>query len=694
LNQNQTGRHAANGSIDSIPLILIHGVGHHRPGKIRDVVHQALLDAKISGVDPIEFNWDERIKKANSKDDSILSGVWNLGTAMANSAWLGNDAHLHRGHALHRVLRFLWTILPLLSAINMIAMLWLGLAWLNSRYMTEIPSLRIGLPWTSYIFPPVPAPVIAESFAAAEMLLGFTWISILVYGLFLTVITYITTSIGFRAVTRQTLLQLAWPPVYTVGILPAFLTGLGCASIVIGFLYILFNLKYMIELVDGTSWYVGPGFGELIISIGMAVGLFILAFLAGLMLWKILKPIFDVFRYLGDSQVRAFIHSELKSEIQKLPKSRRVIIAAHSLGSVIAVDSLLSHRETWDKFTRIDLITAGSPLKRFLSRFFPSAYPAPEVLSDALKCTFESIRWINIYRISDYIGGGLNRKKRTAIEGIPIYRRIWKSHSNYWQDPYVIKCLTDNFLAPFSEAVQIAQRSCEDIDLESMTIWQRVVPAPEKPKPWITKLNIPICVLGFLFLFWFQFVWIPEQEKKNLAEWNFLCDQNGGAVDGRLQQGEFIDTATESMMRFDVVALSYKVGGKLYGAESGIFWLPYVTQRFPHIDFKKLKKELKQSNLDHMTVNIEYAKNHPRIFRVPNYTKTPSYYSLGRIFFYFIRTAILSVFWILWSIFLWSLLRGLSAQEQTTLVFNGKSTVDVNERRRNNDDSQFDERDR
>ena len=95
--------------------------------------------------------------------------------------------------------------------------------------------------------------------------------------------------------------------------------------------------------------------------------------LAYRVLWRILKPVFDVVRYLGDCQMRHFVHEQLKKKVGEFPHSEtdRIIVAAHSLGSLVAVDSILSHPDVWSGFGRIDLVTGGSPLHRLLWRFFP-----------------------------------------------------------------------------------------------------------------------------------------------------------------------------------------------------------------------------------------------------------------------------------------------------------------------------------
>lgn len=77
----------------------------------------------------------------------------------------------------------------------------------------------------------------------------------------------------------------------------------------------------------------------------------------------------------------------------------RVVVSAHSQGTVIALAALLQLRETPE---RVCLVTYGSPLHRLYARAFPHFFGL-----SVLRATDDIYggRWVNLYRRSDPIGG-------------------------------------------------------------------------------------------------------------------------------------------------------------------------------------------------------------------------------------------------------------------------------------------------
>ena len=87
----------------------------------------------------------------------------------------------------------------------------------------------------------------------------------------------------------------------------------------------------------------------------------------------------------------------------------RVVIAAHSQGTVIAAATLLQHDDhTRD---RVALLTFGSPLRRLYARNFPAYFG-----TDALPRLSgrQQSRWINLWALSDPIGSWVIDKDATA----------------------------------------------------------------------------------------------------------------------------------------------------------------------------------------------------------------------------------------------------------------------------------------
>lgn len=126
----------------------------------------------------------------------------------------------------------------------------------------------------------------------------------------------------------------------------------------------------------------------------------------------------------------------------------RVVLAAHSQGTVIAAATLLQHDD--DTRERVALLTFGSPLRRLYTRNFPAYFG-----TDALPrlSQRQQQRWINLWALSDPIGSwvseGTDRSMRAALGGIDYrlrdvedlalqsdgtYRPIC-GHSGFWTRP-------------------------------------------------------------------------------------------------------------------------------------------------------------------------------------------------------------------------------------------------------------------
>lgn len=116
---------------------------------------------------------------------------------------------------------------------------------------------------------------------------------------------------------------------------------------------------------------------------------------------------------------------------------RRVVVAAHSQGSVIAAAALLQLGAT----DGLALVTYGSPVQRLYGRFFP-AYWSTEVLR-TLDARLGG-RWWNLWRATDPIGGpvgvlGAGRDREVAVRGGracgDTVDRAIEAHSNYTATP-------------------------------------------------------------------------------------------------------------------------------------------------------------------------------------------------------------------------------------------------------------------
>lgn len=124
----------------------------------------------------------------------------------------------------------------------------------------------------------------------------------------------------------------------------------------------------------------------------------------------------------------------------------RVVVSAHSQGTVIALAALLQLR---GRSGGVALLTYGSPLHRFYARAFPHFFGLP-VLGYARQML--GGRWVNLYRRSDPIGGPVtcadadvpatakepDRRLRDPAFAKPEHAFDWpvsRGHSGYDHDP-------------------------------------------------------------------------------------------------------------------------------------------------------------------------------------------------------------------------------------------------------------------
>ena len=90
---------------------------------------------------------------------------------------------------------------------------------------------------------------------------------------------------------------------------------------------------------------------------------------------------------------------QLGDRLTVLTSEGRVVVSAHSQGSVVAFAALMSAGERVT--ARTALLTHGSPLARLYARYFPE-YAASSAFGDLA----DQVRgWVNLWRVTDYIGG-------------------------------------------------------------------------------------------------------------------------------------------------------------------------------------------------------------------------------------------------------------------------------------------------
>ncbi|WP_263380960.1 lysophospholipase [Granulicella paludicola] len=187
-------------------------------------------------------------------------------------------------------------------------------------------------------------------------------------------------------------------------------------------------------MVEITSWH---WLSILYWMAGIAVWGVVTAALAYLVrstLYLVTKILADVSLYLGDEKYRQMLIGDLDSLLNSIAeKHTSVVLVSHSLGTVIAADTLRQFAP--NRFEEIVFVTSGSPMARMFGRFFPAAYPPPKALHQQFCSRYPRFRWVNVFRPLDPIGASLGLPKGCDISTRQWSKTFLSAHGNYWSDP-------------------------------------------------------------------------------------------------------------------------------------------------------------------------------------------------------------------------------------------------------------------
>jgi len=422
--------------------IAIHGVGSHKPGVISERVTAAF--ARISvGSNVSEFNWDDYIGHSAQRIGEGIALLDQLAEAVSRTACLplpaqGSKSSLVQrlGEALfHSVFRVLIAITLAVLTIGPVAQLLVLLpsigfdstSWLNFSWIWTVA--RVGIVATAVVL---------------MVMLGLS----MFHGLMIRSLApiWVTIRRAVLLVFQPLLLLLTIPMAARLGsglvtavasAIPFFLFG-GIVGVVLSPLSGDFDLA----LVSTGAWF------AMLAAAALFGGLHIVA--RGLWVGGPLKVVLDIVRYMGAPTYRTTLQNAFDDYIRNVEVDasgkRCVTLLAHSLGSVIALDSLVNSA-AWRSTDTVNLVTMGSPIRRSFIRFFPG-YLFPTSVDEAARLVASRVgrfSWINIHRRWDYVGTslGLNREGLGQDLSTGQITRILRSHSNYWGDGRVVTMIND-----------------------------------------------------------------------------------------------------------------------------------------------------------------------------------------------------------------------------------------------------------
>ncbi len=147
-----------------------------------------------------------------------------------------------------------------------------------------------------------------------------------------------------------------------------------------------------------------------------------------------------------------------------------IVLVSHSQGTVIALEVLASEGARWleqlPEDGTIGLITMGAPYTHLYNRYFPESFPPPgqrpqwRPRGDSETAVLS--RWVNIFRVDDFVGTHIDANRHHRAPADPGDR--WPQeipvpaggHTNYWTDRTVAQHLRRE-LAPPTPALAAAR---------------------------------------------------------------------------------------------------------------------------------------------------------------------------------------------------------------------------------------------
>ncbi len=453
-------------------IFLIHGVGNPDP----EASKAALLGAGVPiGIDEDsihDLNWNtfvenpvERSRVDHGQLSRLARSIFAASLAGIGPTKPGVGGFVARLQLYAAdSLRVVSAFAPVLAMWAVLCLVWrsvhldVGTPWVGPRFE---PFAYPGW-WTGTLF--ITYPLQIGKWASAWQLTAALWWKV-VLGLALVVFALGVFRGGVRFLwpsLRLAALSVIAPAIYTVGLPFVFrlVASLGLAaslilSTVVGVpqyrTEYLSSVSVRFEADASLTSYVAWADAGRILAV-VAILLFI-----GLVLLALLRPglkvTADIFRYLGSASYRTALRNGLRDRIASVVQGRTdvdVILAGHSLGSVIAFDLLRHPDNPLREARRVRLLTGGSPLRRIFHRFFPSWYPHPVVGAAQLGEAQTDFAWINVFRPLDYMGRSLGARRESPIRNrrVPQRRRL---HVGYWSDPLVISAAKEELMATLVE---------------------------------------------------------------------------------------------------------------------------------------------------------------------------------------------------------------------------------------------------
>jgi hypothetical protein len=614
-------------------VIAIHGVGTPAPDQVRSELAKNLAAGSI-GAQVVEFNWNTISRQAFGGRDLSLTAIQDAAFCFARASCSMAPGQLATPWSpLSRSLEFVTQLLFQISEAVLAA--WFITVCYLFPLLYLVHSIKLRTPSTQAI-----------EFRFTSLLQGAAVVFLCLQLLFLLLSTALAfaaseRSILWSAIRRIVILNVR--PIFLVGVLPFLfpwrsVTRFAWRKLLV-FLLLLSGLLscealivYLWQRRHGNTFLFTDLFGLSAVKFLIFTTLILLAsaWIVKSLIGPSLKVLLDIFRYVADQEYRGLLLHKLDTLISGIAPSqdgtRHLVIVAHSLGTVIAVDSLV-RSECWKPNDHVSLFTLGSPLKRFFFRFFPNLLFPPNAFlcAQMMARRVARFRWMNCYRPWDQIGTaiGLPEVSGSYETSTRQYSRILTAHLNYWAD------------ARARAAIWEWSRKDEWFATAAPSMWSEVsFPAQSKFRDTLATallvaafaccLAVPVLVLVSSVRDWLDSADMVSN-KVNRLQKEGIATQAMASCNHRVDIGPNyrFDSYTVTLVSLD------RRGATNVVTKSTDFGKGFDNHDFEIIDFPRLCDFIKKSGREQTAVEIKYLPEDPTAILVPAFYWTPRVLLLG-----------------------------------------------------------------
>lgn len=425
-----------------IPTIAIHGVGRHEPGEIEARIKATVGREQDFDLSVAEFNWDQYVNHRSGR--SVVDAFGNLQRVCASfHAAAATALKVRRDGLDTRLSEAQLTCCNLLRhLIAIVVATVFGIPAIVIVVLLPTALLQIAPLWPTRELRWFAIVVVPVIFYLAATLV----VSIVALGCARAVIGRSLAPVR-SAITCAVLTCLA--PVLAILSVPLSVSFAAVGAMVVFFCIIGIFVSVLEWLLpDVPAYTVWRDFVIARYLFGILVGLAGLEalryFLAQVWNEGPIKILLDIARYVGEPDYRRRTLEQLAAFIRdKQGNSESLVIVAHSLGTIIALDYLCNW-SAGDRDRSISLITLGSPYRRFFLSWLPGVLFDRRLLNTVgrISARYHSFRWLNVYRPWDYIGTSLRLTDDAAgaDRSTRQYLRL-NGHADYWGDDIVLSTI-------------------------------------------------------------------------------------------------------------------------------------------------------------------------------------------------------------------------------------------------------------